>query len=585
MTERGLFTRSSIFVWLRVKSHPEVSSLGWIGRVGKEKGGPMSFLGCNFRTILKGLAIPGFAALLAVAGSIEKSAHGEDIQITHDTRSEFQGGVFSQTALGGTEQNPEIELATHRDFSWTLEDPDFSSGWTTLKMGQLTIAEVISGQLHFRAQRSTNENEAYALFSRAVNVPDKFAVEYRIWFERIEPAGVAVPGDAVSTQPTGACARLDIFKSGKAGLRVDIFADKMVSFKTRNPSTKDYPTTAYFNVTTENRRWYTLRFEGDFTNPTLRVQVYRDNQWIGELKTDSSNSGNNLRALAYSRKVGSLADVSIDSIRVGTTITAMYSTGTLTSPILDLGASAFGTFSWAEGKLYPYPWGTWTKFSGNPTLDDLSVPGCLVENILTDINDPLRRPLFYPHPTKGNKYWLVYANCCGRNIYLAYSDDLLHWTPYEGNPILAPGPGENYLFSPNIFKDVGIYYLVYDVSLNSAHGEAQRIAYATAPSPLGPWKKGSVILELGAPGEWDEGRVTEPFVFKDGNIYYLFYMGDPLPPYGRLEQIGLATTPASTFPRGPWVKHGLILPANPDPTAWDRGLTADPSLIKVDDTY
>jgi hypothetical protein len=240
----------------------------------------------------------------------------------------------------------------------------------------------------------------------------------------------------------------------------------------------------------------------------------------------------------------------------------------------------------AESEDWPNPWGTWTKYAANPILGDTSINATVVKSILTDIDDPLKNPIMYPHPTAGNSYWMAYAGLgWGATLRLAYSADLLHWTPYGNNPILPLSSGEYYLSSPHIFKGGNTYYLVYDVSMASAHGEAQRIAYATAPSPLGPWTKGGVILDLGSAGQWDEGRVTEPHVYKDGDTYYLYYMGDLLPPYAQGEQVGVATTAASSFPRGPWTKLGVVLPTYQNLTAWDRGLTADPSLIKVGDLY
>lgn len=510
-------------------------------------------------------------------------------QLTHDTKTEFQTGSYVQTVLQGTSETaPEITLDWYKSFAWSFEDYDIS-GWTPATR-DTAIAEVNPpGNIHLRAQRSAL-NESYALFSRNLSVPDKFVIEYQIYFSSLSPSGVSIPGDPIAEQPTGACARLDIWNPA-AGLRMDIFTDRMVSFWTRNSSNKDYPTLSYFDVATETGHWYLLRLEGDFTDPNLWVQVYRDNVWIGQLKADTRNAETaRIRPMAYSRVVGDAAEVYIDYVRLGTATTQYYSTGTYTSAILDLGATSFGAFSWTEmATTYPYPWGEWAKYAGNPVLDDGWGSGNLPENILADINDPLLQPLKYPHPTLGDKYWLAYATCCGHDIRLAYSDDLLNWTPYGGNPILAPIAGEHYLFSPNLFKKEGTYYLVYDVAKDSPHGSAQRVAYATAPSPLGPWTRGQIILDLGAAGEWDEGRVTEPFVFKDGDTYYLFYMGDAIS-YGSREQIGLATTTASLFPLGPepgglWTKHGLILPHNPNPSAWDRGLTADPSVIKVGTTF
>ncbi len=235
---------------------------------------------------------------------------------------------------------------------------------------------------------------------------------------------------------------------------------------------------------------------------------------------------------------------------------------------------------------WPNPFGLWTKYAGNPVWDDGSVGNTVVKSLLWDFGDPLKQPLLYPHPTHGPQYWMAYASLgSGGAIRLAYSADLLHWRAYGQNPIVRPAAGELYVSSPNLFKHGGQYMLMYDVGTTRARGETQFLSYATAPTPLGPWTKGPMILDVGAAGAWDEGRVTEPFLLRDGDTYYLYYMGDAPAPFGRAEQVGLATTPAASFPDGPWIKQGLILPIFQDNVSWDRGLTADPSILKVDDIF
>jgi len=512
------------------------------------------------------------------------AVQAQTFQIVHDTQTEFALGVFYQTVLEGTETAPEIRLGSYEEFSWFFEDDDIE-GWRYGlggDTGACVAEENPSGQIHLKAEYITKPSYAY-VYRTDISIPNQFAAEFMLYFDSVSDSGVA---DPMAEEPHGASYRI-LIRNPSAGIRVDVFTDRMVSFYESAPLT--YPTISYFDVATEVGKWYLLRFDVDFS--TLKVQVYRDDGsglvYLGELDADTRNQGSNLiqGGVAYSRTAQSgVAEVHIDYIKLGTKTTTLYDVGTYTSEILDLGPTpiAFGTLSWTEIiETSPYPWGEWTKYSGNPVLDDGSGWGNLVENILTEVDSS--EPILY-----NGKYWLCYAN--GYDIRLAYSTDpnLLTWTPYEGNPILSPDPGENYLFSPNIFKDGDTYYLFYDVALQSPHGWAQRIAYATAPTPLGPWTKGPVILDIGALGEWDDGRVSEPFVLKDGDTYYLFYMGDRVP-YGSSEQIGLATTSAADFPLGPgggnWTKHGLILPHNPDPSAWDCGLTADPSVIKVGDTF
>lgn len=233
-----------------------------------------------------------------------------------------------------------------------------------------------------------------------------------------------------------------------------------------------------------------------------------------------------------------------------------------------------------------YPWGSWIKNAGNPVLKDTDAQCFFPEVILSDVNDPLRQPILIAHPLRGTKYyWLYYETCWKGGGRLAYSSNLINWIPYEQNPVIAPVSGEVTLFTGVIFKDGDKFYIFYDVTSGCPSGTCFVIKYATANSPFGPWTRGPVVLTYGGIGAWDEGRVTEPFIQKYDDIYYLYYMGDLPRPFGRKEQIGIATAPASKFPAGPWIKQGLKLPVNPDPNAWDRGLVADPSVIQVGDKF
>ncbi len=502
-------------------------------------------------------------------------------KLDHVTQSDFAPGSFFQTVLGGTEENPEIGLGSYTFFSWNFDDDDIE-GWTYDFNESGSIAEESpSGQIHLLAQFGSLPSGSWAYAERSdAAIPDVCSIEFLICFDAIDSSGVA---DPLVEQPTGASCRLDILRND-LGFRMDIFRDRMASFHREGTTGADYPVNAYVDVTTNLGQWYTIRLDCDFTEPGLPVQVYQDDVWVGELYADTRNTvvEAKIRPLAYSRVSDSgTAECHVDRVRVGFIDTALYSTGTYTSEMLDLNAGSFSTFTWGEVPSSPYLWESWTKYAGNP----ITGPGSLPENMLVNIEDPLQRPLQYD-----GRYWLCYSSGGpGQSICLAYTTDpeLFNWTDYESNPVISYEAGEDYVFSPNIFLLGDVYYMVFDVQLSADHH--QRIAYATAPAPTGPWTRGSIILDLGAPGEWDDLRVTEPFVVKDGDTYFMYYMGDH-GCSGCAEQIGLATTPDSLFPLGPepgglWTKHGLVLPHDPDPEGWDRGLTADPSVIKLGHTF
>jgi hypothetical protein len=500
--------------------------------------------------------------------------------LSHTTQTDFAPGSFFQTVLEGTEGNPEIRLGSYGFLNWTLDDDDID-GWYYDTNESVNIAtEDPEGQIHLYSLFQSSPSGSWSYASRSdIDIPDRCSVEFLVYIDAMDSSGVE---DPFVDQPTGACCRLDVLRTD-VGFRMEIFRDRMTSYYRQGTSGIDYPITASIDTVTNIGQWYTFRFDIDFNDPDLIVDVYRDDAWLGELKADVQNSvpTRKIRPLSFSRlAVSGPAEFHVDRVRLAVEDSTYYSTGSYTSEVIELNASSFDTFSWKELSTSPYPWQGWVKYEGNPITGSPSLP----ENMLVDIDDPLQQPIQY-----NGKYWLCYSTGSPQHIHLAYTTDpeLLVWTDYEGNPVIAPGAGEDYVFSPNLFKLDTIYYMVYDVQLSSDHH--QRLTYATAPAPTGPFTKGQIILELGAPGEWDDLRVTEPFVFKEGGTYFMYYMGDH-GCGGCAEQIGLATTPDSLFPLGPetgglWTKHGLVLPHNPDPNGWDRGLTADPSVIKVGDVF
>ncbi len=520
------------------------------------------------------------AALAVLLCTVPAATAGAD-ELNHLTQSDFAPGSFFQTVLGGTEENPEIGLGSYTFFSWNFDDDDIE-GWTYDFNESGSIAEESpSGQIHLLAQFGSLPSGSWAYAERSdAAIPDVCSIEFLICFDAIDSSGVA---DPLVEQPTGASCRLDILRND-LGFRMDIFRDRMASFHREGTTGADYPVNAYVDVTTNLGQWYTIRLDCDFTEPGLPVQVYQDDVWVGELYADTRNTvvEAKIRPLAYSRVSDSgTAECHVDRVRVGFIDTALYSTGTYTSEVLDLNAGLLSTFTWGEVPSSPYPWENWTKYAGNPIL----AGPALVENMLVNIEDPFQQPLQYD-----GRYWLCYSSGGpGQSICLAYTTDpeLLSWTDYESNPVLAPITGENFVFSPHLFKDGSTYYLFYDVALSS--DSRQRIAYATAPAPTGPWTRGQIVLEMGDPGEWDDYRVAEPFIVKEGDTYYLYYMGEK-DCGGCSEQIGVSTTTAALFPLGPeagglWTKLGVALSPNPDPGEWDGGLVSNPSVIRFGSVY
>ena len=65
-----------------------------------------------------------------------------------------------------------------------------------------------------------------------------------------------------------------------------------------------------------------------------------------------------------------------------------------------------------------------------------------------------------------------------------------------------------------------------------------------------PEDRTTVAIPVGAAAAWDETKVKDKTVLKDGNTYYIIFAGEDS---GGVQQLGLAT---ATDPDGPWTKDG-----------------------------
>lgn len=74
---------------------------------------------------------------------------------------------------------------------------------------------------------------------------------------------------------------------------------------------------------------------------------------------------------------------------------------------------------------------------------------------------------------------------------------------------------------PSVFKENGIYYMIY--SANGYTSQDYAVGYATSSSPFGPWKKfeGNPILHKYS--ELEGVGHGAPFYDKDGNLHYVFH--------------------------------------------------------------
>ncbi|MFC1739834.1 hypothetical protein ACFL1G_12425, partial [Planctomycetota bacterium] len=139
------------------------------------------------------------------------------------------------------------------------------------------------------------------------------------------------------------------------------------------------------------------------------------------------------------------------------------------------------------------------------------------------------------------------------------------------------------LESCDVLKDTnGTWYWYYHARSHDRERwpNGYRICVATAPDPLGPWKKyeNNPVLDHGEEGEWDYRHTACAALLKEGAYdirerdatYYMWYWAP--------HAVGLAT---ADNPLGPWKKYEN----NPIIDWDDEGGVYPGSVTKIDDTF
>ena len=160
----------------------------------------------------------------------------------------------------------------------------------------------------------------------------------------------------------------------------------------------------------------------------------------------------------------------------------------------------------------------WTKYSGNPVIN-LGTTGAWDE---TSVSTP---SVIY----NGLTYEMWYAgsnNSSISQIGYATSTDGINWTKHSGNPILTIGSSStwesNNIGNPSVLFNGSKYELWY----SGFDGTNYRIGYASSTNGTS-WTKYSdnPVLNIGAPGSWDDRYLISPSVIFDGNNYQTWYSG------------------------------------------------------------
>ena len=131
----------------------------------------------------------------------------------------------------------------------------------------------------------------------------------------------------------------------------------------------------------------------------------------------------------------------------------------------------------------------------------------------------------------GTEYVMLYFGLDAQgkaSIGQASSSDGLSWTPYAGNPIIAPGDPDGWnavVRGPGslILDASGVWHAWYTTVDKQG---ASHIGHASAATGAGSWTvTPDSVFEQGAVGTWDSSRIDVGAVVLDNSTYKMWYLG------------------------------------------------------------
>jgi predicted GH43/DUF377 family glycosyl hydrolase len=174
-------------------------------------------------------------------------------------------------------------------------------------------------------------------------------------------------------------------------------------------------------------------------------------------------------------------------------------------------------------------------------------------------------------PDAGNGSALVR----GGRIFYWYQTGLPVEIALEGAIVLKTGPrgswDERGAADPYVIERNGELYMYY---LGMDRARRQRLGLARSRDGV-VWEKliSNPIMELGAPGAFDEMGLGEPAVWSSGGWYWMLYTGRAR---GEKRRIGLAKSIDGVH----WSREPLVIEGE---QAWDKEVVCDPTVEVLPD--
>ncbi|MHC1708037.1 MAG: T9SS type A sorting domain-containing protein [Bacteroidales bacterium] len=151
------------------------------------------------------------------------------------------------------------------------------------------------------------------------------------------------------------------------------------------------------------------------------------------------------------------------------------------------------------------------------------------------------------------------------------------WTKYQNNPVLVKGPDNFDLIAIGqptaLFENDTLKMWYAGVGLDYR----SRICYCWSTDGI-VWNKHSEpVMDVGSPGEWDQGWLDTPAIVKDNEGYKLYYYGDTIQQSSAISSaIGMAASPDGIH----WVKYaGNPIFTKGNTGDWDGTWVESPTLL------
>jgi hypothetical protein len=178
------------------------------------------------------------------------------------------------------------------------------------------------------------------------------------------------------------------------------------------------------------------------------------------------------------------------------------------------------------------------------------------------------------------RMWYDAGDGAINRVGYAYSEDGVHWTKYDKNPVLTPdnsGFDSTHVGVECVFHQGGSYIMMFIG--NAGHGYDSSMGIATSSDGYHWAKNSEPIFSLGAAGKFDSVAYRSAAVYTLDGKHIMFYSGDD----GTVYRIGAAeSTDYLTWTR---LNDGNYIIGNGTAGSWDEDMMIEKAIQRTNGRY